>query len=173
MIIMAASVCRILTWNVRGIMSSAGSLSKLLDIHDIDFAFISEHKLRNEHKSFLDSVHSNCRAITVCDTSIPQGTRCGKGGVAIMYKKECQFSVSHLDIQLNDRILGVRIDQRHSRTLYAFSIYMYMPSVNYSVDEFHECIDYLENIYETFSEMGTVIFLVDFNCDMQKKCDVY
>ena len=151
-------------------MSSAGSLSKLLDIHDIDFAFISEHKLRNEHKSFLDSVHSNYRAITVCDTSIPQGARCGKGGVAIMYKKECQFSVSHLDIQLNDRILGIRIDQRHSRTLYAFSIYM--PSVNYSVDEFHECIDYLENIYETFSEMGTVIFLGDFNCDMQKKCDV-
>ena len=47
-----------------------------------------------------------------------------------------------------------------------------MPSVNYSVDEFHECIDYLENIYVTFSEMGTVIFLGHFNCDMQKKCDV-
>lgn len=66
--IMAASVCRILTWNVRGIMSSAGSLSKLLDIYEIDFAFISEHKLRNEHKVFLDSVHRNYRAITL----IPQ-----------------------------------------------------------------------------------------------------
>ena len=155
------------TWNVRGIMSSAGSLSKLLDLHAIDFAFISEHKLRNEHKTFLDSVHNNYRAITLCDTSITPGSRCGKGGVAILYKKECQFSVSHLDIQFNDRILGIKIEQRNSIAIYAFSVYM--SSVNYSIEEFHECIDYLENINETFSELGTVVFLGDFNCDMQKK----
>ena len=34
-------------------MSSASSLSKLLDSHNIDFAFISENKMRNEHYTFF------------------------------------------------------------------------------------------------------------------------
>ena len=150
-------------------MSSAGSLSKLLDMHDIDFAFISENELWNEHKAFLDSVHNNYRAYTLCDTSVLPGAGCGRGGVAIMYKRKCQFSVSHIDIQPNDRILGIRIDQRNSRTIYAFSVYL--PSVNYRIEDYHECLEYLENIYETVSEMGTLIFLGDFNSDINKKGD--
>ena len=123
-------------------MISAGSLSKLLDMHDIDFAFILEHKLRSEHKAFLDSVHNNNRAITLCDISVLPGARYGKGGVAIMYKRDYQFSVPHIDIQLSDRLLGIRIDKRNSRAIYAFSVYM--PSVNYNTEEFHVCIEYLE-----------------------------
>ena len=34
-----------------------------------------------------DSVHNIYRAITLCDTSITLGSRCGKGGVAIIYNK--------------------------------------------------------------------------------------
>lgn len=163
---MAASVCRILTWNVRGIMSSAGSLSKLLDIYEIDFAFISEHKLRNEHKLFLDSVHRNYHAITLCDSSNISGAGCGKGGVAIMYRTGCQFSVSPIDIYDNSRILGVKIDQRSARPIYAFSVYM--PSVNYSTAEYHECFQRLQNLYDSYSDIGTVLFLGDFNCDIYK-----
>ena len=73
LLIMTTPFCSILTWNVRGIMSSAGSLSKLLDSHNIDLAFISEHKLRNEHNTFVDSIHSNYRALTICDTSTVPG----------------------------------------------------------------------------------------------------
>lgn len=161
---MAISNCRILTWNVRGIMSSAGSLSKLLDEYNIDFAFIAEHKLREQHKSFFDSVHNDYHAFTLCDASVTPGARCGKGGVAIMYKKERQFSVSLVDIQLNGRILGIKIDQQQIRPIYAFSVYM--PSVNYSYEEYSECFEYLQNLYETFSELGSVLFLGDFNCDI-------
>ena len=59
LLIMASTECRILTWNVRGIVSSAGSLSKLLDDKNIDIAIISEHKLREQQETFLNSVHSN------------------------------------------------------------------------------------------------------------------
>ena len=165
-IIILAPACRILTWNVRGIMSSSGSLSKLFDIYEIDFAFISEHKLRIEHEVFLDSVHSNYHSITLCDSSIAPGTRCGKGGVTIMYKKNCQFSVTPLDIQVNDRILGMKIDQHDAMPIYAFS--MYMPSVNYSTDEYQECFACLQNLNETFCAHGIVLFLGDFNCDIYK-----
>ena len=68
-------------------MSSASSLSKLLDSHNIDFAFISEHKMRNEHYTFFYSIHSNYRALTLSDTSTVPDARCSKGGVAIMFKK--------------------------------------------------------------------------------------
>ena len=170
LLIMTTPFCSILTWNVRGIMSSAGSLSKLLDSHNIDLAFISEHKLRNEHNTFFDSIHSNYRALTICDTSTVPGARCGKGGVAIMYKKDCQFSVTPIDIHVSDRILGVKIDCRDTRTIYAFSVYM--PSVNYSSDDYKDCLECLQNLYDTFSCYGTVLFLGDFNCDIhQTKCN--
>ncbi len=45
--------CNILTWNVRGIFSTAGSLSQTLDNLRIDVAFISEHKLKQQHKEFF------------------------------------------------------------------------------------------------------------------------
>ncbi|MCG7879467.1 MAG: hypothetical protein N0C90_24515, partial [Candidatus Thiodiazotropha endolucinida] len=147
-----------------GIMSSAGSLSKLLDDNNIDLAFISEHKLREQHKSFLDSVHCSYSAFTLCDASVASGSRCGKGGVAVMYKKTCQFSVSLLDVQVNDRILGIKIDHKAVKPIFAFSVYM--PSVNYSYNEYAECIEYLQDLYECFSEQGTVFFFGDFNCDI-------
>jgi hypothetical protein len=39
------------TWNVRGIMSSAASLSQLLDENNVDVVF-TEHKLFEHSKSF-------------------------------------------------------------------------------------------------------------------------
>ena len=162
--IMSVLNCTILTWNVRGIMSTAGSLSKILDDYSIDFAFISEHKLREQQKSFLDSVHLNYTAVCVCDASITPGARCGKGGVAIMYKKTCQFCVSHLNVQLSDRIIGIQINQSCMKPIFAFSVYM--PSVNYNSSDYIECFEYLQELYDTFSELGTVIFLGDFNCDL-------
>ena len=166
LLIMASTECCILTWNVRGIMSSAGSLSKLLDDKNIDIAFISEHKLREQQDTFLNSVHSNYSAFTLCDASVGPRARCGKGGVAIMYKKSCQFTISPLNIQINDRVIGIQIDSKYVKPIYAFSVYL--PSVNYSYDDYAECIDHLHVLYDTFSESGEVLFLGDFNCDIHR-----
>ena len=155
--------CNIFNWNVRGAMSSAGSLSKLLDDFDVDLAFISEHKLREQHKSFLESIHNNYTSICTCNSSVVTGARCGKGGVAVMFRKNCQFSISTLDIPLNDRITGIKICQSKMRPIYAFSVYM--PSVNYNVSDYLECFESLQDIHDTFVELGTVMFFGDFNCD--------
>ena len=64
------------------------------------------------------------------------------GDVAILYKKSCQFTISKFDIQINDRIMGIQIDSKHLKPLYAFSVYL--PSVNYSYNDYAECIDYLD-----------------------------
>ena len=85
-------------------------------------------------------------------------------------QKDCQFSVSPIDIHVNDRILGIKIDCRDTRTIYAFSVYM--PFVNYSSDDYKDCLECLQNLNDTFSCYGTVLFLGDFNCDIrQTKCN--
>ena len=47
----------LLTWNVRGIMSSAFTLSQLLSCYNADIALITEHKLMPHSKCFFDSIH--------------------------------------------------------------------------------------------------------------------
>ena len=86
-----------------------------------------------------------------------------------MFKK-CQFSVSLIDIYNSDRILGFKIDCRDTRIIYPF--YAYMPSVNYSSDDYKDCPECLWNLYNTFSCYVTVLFLNDFNCGIhQTKCN--
>ena len=79
----------ILTWNVRGVMSSSLCLTKLLNEKNIDIALISEHKLFSYNRSFMDSLDNNYNTLIKCDSSLDQYDllKCGKAGVAIMYHK--------------------------------------------------------------------------------------
>ena len=52
-----AQLLNILTWNVRGIISSAYCVSKLLDLTDCDFALLCEHKLLPHSLHFMDSIN--------------------------------------------------------------------------------------------------------------------
>ena len=47
----------ILTWNVRGILSSSNILNNLLDTYPCDVAVLCEHKLTLQSYSFLESMH--------------------------------------------------------------------------------------------------------------------
>ncbi|WAR08367.1 hypothetical protein MAR_018325 [Mya arenaria] len=49
---------RICTWNARGVMSSAASLSNLLPTYQIDIAFITEHDLFDHSKYFFDTIQN-------------------------------------------------------------------------------------------------------------------
>ena len=88
---------------------------QLIDDFYVVLAFISAHKLREQHKLFLDSIHNNCTSICTWDSSVVTGARCGKGGVAVMFRKTCQFSISTLDIPLNDMITETKKFQRNMR----------------------------------------------------------
>ena len=79
----------IITWNVRGIMSSSLCLNGLLDKTKCDIALISEHKLLPYNDSFMGCLHSDYDHFTRCDTNVDNYSmlRCGKGGISIMYKK--------------------------------------------------------------------------------------
>ena len=111
------STCQILTWNVRGIMSSAGSLGYLLDKYNIDIACISEHKLKPYYSSFLSSIHSGFVSYTNCETMGNDYT-CGKGGVSILIKKSLSFSVDLIDTDSNSRIVGIKTYQTTTKNTY-------------------------------------------------------
>lgn len=79
----------IMVWNVRGIISSTLCLSSLLDKENCDIAILTEHKLKSDSKTYLDSIHSDFYSFVKTDDSdLVQGIgtsyKTGKGGVAIM-----------------------------------------------------------------------------------------
>ena len=57
----------ILVWNVRGIMSSAICLSKLLEQTSCDVALVNEHKLLLHNSSFLKTLSNNYLSHTRCE----------------------------------------------------------------------------------------------------------
>lgn len=152
---------RIVTWNVRGIMSSAASLSNLLDEENIDFAFITEHKLFDHSKYFLRSLNTKYDEITACnqDFNIHGTLRCGKGGVSIIYKKSLEFSVRNMNEVADERIIGVEIYCDNNVRIYAFCVYM--PSVNYSDESYSECLNNIQSICDSYSENGILFCLLE------------
>uniref|UniRef100_A0A8W8LUB3 WSC domain-containing protein n=1 Tax=Magallana gigas TaxID=29159 RepID=A0A8W8LUB3_MAGGI len=67
--LLLSTMVRILTWNVRGAMSSTLCLNSLLDNTHCDIAVISGHKLKNQHngKMYLDSIHKDYLSIVKID----------------------------------------------------------------------------------------------------------
>ncbi|MES9883122.1 MAG: reverse transcriptase family protein [Sedimenticola sp.] len=144
-------------------MSSAASLSRTLDCNNIDIAFITEHKLFEHSKNFMDSVHSSYRNITMCDQKFDMygSIHCGKGGVSIMYKTSLDFSIRKLDEVSNERMLGVEISCQNNVKIFAFCIYM--PASNYPNVDYAESIDTLQAICNSYAGLGTVVLLGDMN----------
>ena len=66
-----------------GVMSSAFTLSKMLDNFNVDIAILSEHKLLPQSKGFLDSVNNNYSSYVKTDSSIDpyKSFSRGKGGI--------------------------------------------------------------------------------------------
>lgn len=100
---MAQDVC-IISWNVRGVMSSTLSLSNTLDLCKPDVAIICEHKLSTYNFSFLDTIHSEY-------TAFPKDTgHDGCNYVSFLVKKSLLFSVSFVNQYSKDRIIVLEIN---------------------------------------------------------------
>lgn len=76
---------KLMTWNVRGLMSSTMCLANLLRDTDCDFVILSEHKLPQMYSNYLDSVDNKYFSFTKCESQISNELH-GKSGVSIMIK---------------------------------------------------------------------------------------
>ena len=152
-----------MTWNVRGIFSSTTCLSTLLDREKCDVIVITEHKLKQSTKAYLDTIHKDYACFVKLDddeTMFYNSAFSGKGGVAIMYKKSLMFSVKEITCYDTNRIVGIQLDD-HKGNLY-YIIGAYLPS-DVNVDTYIQELNILENLYTYYSSYGKVIIAGDFN----------
>ena len=162
--ILTVIMISLLTWNVRGVMSSAACLSNLLEYSACDIAMICEHKLFNHSIKFLDSIDSEFSCYANCDTTINVRTsRCGKGGVAILYRKKLEFQVSPIEINNSERIIGMEVKYNQGQSLYIFSVYLPASS---NMDEYRYEMNILKDYVTLYSGYGKVVVGGDFNASI-------
>ena len=121
--IMTLMLINFLCWNVRGInMSTAYSLSDMLDQKNIDIALITEHKLLPRSQHFLQSINPNYYAFNTCDDTLDNYglARCGKAGTAILIRKSLQTVISQVYNIQNNRIIGIEVRIGCNIPLYIF-----------------------------------------------------
>ena len=140
-----------------------------LDELNIDIALITEHKLLPYMSYFMDSIHLNYYNHTLCDSSfdVYGSVRCGKAGVAILYKKELKFSIRILDEIQDDKITGIELTLKNASKL--FIICTYMPASNYSNIEYENVLNTLQAALDTYSEQGIVAIAGDLNAEIIHK----
>ncbi|KAK3103870.1 hypothetical protein FSP39_022522 [Pinctada imbricata] len=152
----------IMSWNVRGVISSTVSLCSLLDNTDCDVAVISEHKLRQSSSNFFDSMHGNYNGYVKLDQSNYDSGNSfiGKGGVAILVNKSLNFSVTEVSCYDSDRVVGIQLVDNQRNYIYIFGVYM--PSEN-DIDSYMHHISILESLYNYYSVYGNVVLAGDMN----------
>ncbi|MCU7811905.1 MAG: hypothetical protein KZQ77_11825 [Candidatus Thiodiazotropha sp. (ex Notomyrtea botanica)] len=140
----------------------------MLEEKAIDFCGISEHWLFEKDLNFLNMIDSNYRSHSVSDSSLryPNNRRVGKGGVAIMWHKDYDSYVTPLEIY-DDRIVGIQIELSELCFIYMFQVYL--PCSNHSIQSYKRYLEKMDNILSTYSDMGMIILLGDFNANILSK----
>lgn len=137
----------------------------MLDLVKCDIAIISEHKLKCDNVSYLDSVHPDylsyvCIEPTGTNTSIQYSRYLGKGGIAIMYRKELELSICWLTDLDSTRIIGIELKTSCDRSLFIFGVYL--PSDS-AIQPYASELNLLEHLEAHYSLLGDVVIGGDFN----------
>ena len=139
------------TWNATGVMSSASYAGKLLTSERIHIFGISEHWLNSSNLHFLQSIHKDYQSYGVIDRDnyLPGRRPMGKGGVALMWHKSLNNSITTLDID-SDRMCGIQY--RICSNRYIYFIQVYAPCSNYPVSIYRDFVDLLQTVISTYTD---------------------
>ena len=132
---------KVISWNVRGVISSGNCLSKILDTYKCHIAIISEHKLTFQSYSFLESMHSKYLPVPQITNNLTSFNENVKPPlVCLLIKKDIMFSVSEIRGIDSDRIVGVELKDKLDNTqpLYIFGVYL---PANNDIARYKHCID--------------------------------
>lgn len=157
---------RIKAWNTRGIMYGTPYLSELLNESDIFVA--TEHWLLPEQLKFLNSIHTDFNVYGLYDKRIPteleNRTRStGFGGIALFWRKHIQtFPIEH---ECTDRVI-IALTRIENIEIYVIGVLL--PSTNISIDEYKQTVEWVEKLFDEYSEIGPVFIMGDFNAHLSK-----
>ena len=85
----------------------------------------------------------------------------GKGGVAVLWRKELNARINILEELGNDRIIVAQV--RLSPTVCMFILSVYLPSSNTSITKYRECLEVLDDVVDNLYEKGIIVLAGDFN----------
>lgn len=166
----------IVSWNVRGIMSSSVCLSNLLEYSNCDIAILSEHKLKHSNANYLDTIHPNYSSFVHLDSETSNATRVssyprflGKGGISIMFKKDIEMSISEIPDIDSSRLIAVELKRINQRPLYIIGVYL--PSEN-DMQHYLSELSMLETIFNHLCSLGDVILGGDFNASFIDRSNI-
>ena len=156
-------------------MSSTLALSKIVHKYKCDIVLVCEHKLFEHSLSFLDSIDNNFASFAKADNSLDNYSRarCGKAGVAVLYKRYLKgITVTPLNQIGNDRVIGVEIKGVLNVALYVFCAYM---PADGNIIRYREQLELLYDLHQYYSAIGRVIIAGDMNssCIDNFKCNKY
>ena len=129
-------------------MSTVPYLTTIL--HNIDILAITEHWLFPHSMNFLNSIDPNFTSFGVVDRALEVNANVvsarGQGGVAFLLRKTLVSCVSFLDLG-DDRVIGLKIEYASSKFAFIFAVYL--PPVNYAVDDYVDYMTFLDDLYST------------------------
>ena len=150
----------ITTYNCRGAISNGLYIQELLQQTDI--LCIQEHLLHEDNSHFLMSLDAKYRATTRCASYVnEQHVTIRKGGVSIMWKSDISCTITKMDEFGDERVIVIKITPEKSQPMYVINAYL--PSSNYSYEEFYSSVAGLIEIYECLRQCGQVIIAGDLN----------
>lgn len=138
----------LMTWNVRGAISSTMCLSDFLDKEKVDVVIITEYKLKESTKNFLETIHNDYACIVKLDDQCTMQSNLpftGRGGVAIMYRKSIMYSVKEVTCYNTNRITALQLSDSFGNIYYILGVYL--PSdgnIKMYINEF----SILENLFQ-------------------------
>ena len=160
-------------WNARGIMAKTQFFTNILQKKHFDIFGLCEHWLYPDSLPLLSSLDPTYAAYGISDTNLDiyDQYRRGKGGVAILWRKDLDVHVTYMSVS-DDRIIGLSMRWNNSPPLHI--VMVYLPSVDHGKEPFLSCLNKVMDIYEHYTTTGEVIIMGDFNCIPKKEdCLVY
>lgn len=151
----------VISWNVRGIMSSTLCLSNILQSYEPDVAIISEHKLSNENLMFLNTIHPHY-------TSLPQECHHDKSNhVSCLIKRSLMFSTSFITEYSNDRVTVLELHSVDLQKVYLVGVYLPYDS---NIDNYKQYIEHLDIVINELGEKGMIILAGDLMHKSMNHC---
>ena len=156
-----STMLRLSSYNIGGIISNIKYLEDYLKYSDT--CAIQEHWLYPDSLNFLSSVHKDfvCWGKSSYDLDPYSIWGRGKGGVALLWKKNLHATIDKLDNIGNDRIILIKLRFRDQSNF--FIINAYLPASNLSFSSYQSYINELDDIVNRLCSSGMIVILGDIN----------
>ena len=156
------------TFNCRGLKNSIPYLHHLIE-GGADIIAVTEHWLWPYQLQMLEDIHPSYTGFGHSDNRLDEHSDLvrGCGGVGIIWNRS--FRVTPVTSISSDRLCAVKLFV--SDTDFITILYVYLPSSDYSFEEFKECVTEMSSAAGALESSGPVILLGDFNTHLSANND--